>query len=55
MPVLELPVRRYNDLIHGLKLAGVNINRKMLADLAVNDFGTFKEYCEIAKSALNGN
>ena len=27
---------KYNDLIHGLKIAGVNINRKMLADLAVN-------------------
>ncbi|HCO69507.1 50S ribosomal protein L20 [Mesotoga sp.] len=46
---------KYNDLIHGLKIAGVNINRKMLADLAVNDFNTFREYCEIAKSALNGN
>ena len=43
---------KYNDLIHGLKIAGVNINRKMLADLAVNDFDTFKDYCELAKSTL---
>jgi large subunit ribosomal protein L20 len=46
---------RYNELIHGLKIAGVNINRKMLADLAVNDFETFKGYVEVARSALDGN
>ena len=45
---------KYNDLIHGLKIAGVNINRKMLADLAVNDFDNFKDYCELAKSTLAG-
>jgi large subunit ribosomal protein L20 len=42
---------KYNELMHGLKVAGININRKMLADLAVNDFETFKEYCDIAKNA----
>lgn len=46
---------KYNDLIHGLKIAGININRKMLADLAVNDFDTFREYCELAKSSLTGS
>ncbi len=46
---------KYNELIHGLKLAGVNINRKMLAELAVKDFEAFKSYVEVAKSALNGN
>jgi len=43
---------KYNELIHGLKLAGVQINRKMLADLAVNDFDAFKKYVEVAKDAL---
>ncbi|ACR80143.1 MULTISPECIES: 50S ribosomal protein L20 [Kosmotoga] len=43
---------KYSELIHGLKLSGVNINRKMLADLAVNDFEAFKEYVALAKEAL---
>ncbi len=43
---------KYNELIHGLKLAGVSINRKMLSELAVNDPESFKEYVTIAKSAL---
>lgn len=43
---------KYSELIHGLKLAGVNINRKMLADLAVNDFEAFKEYAALAKEML---
>ncbi len=45
---------RYNEFIHGLKLAGVRINRKMLADLAVNDPEAFRSYVETAKSALEG-
>ncbi|WGS65275.1 50S ribosomal protein L20 [Marinitoga aeolica] len=44
---------KYNDLIHGLKLAGVNINRKMLSELAVNDYEAFREYVNIAKEALS--
>jgi len=43
---------KYSELIHGLKLSGVNINRKMLADLAVNDFEAFKESVALAKEAL---
>ncbi|MEJ5256723.1 MAG: 50S ribosomal protein L20 [Fervidobacterium sp.] len=43
---------KYNELIHGLKLANVTINRKMLAELAVNDPVSFKEYVAIAKTAL---
>ena len=43
---------KYNELIHGLKLAGVAINRKMLAELAVNDPESFKEYVNIAKQAI---
>lgn len=44
---------KYNELMYGLKVAGVSVNRKMLADLAVRDFDTFKEYVEIAKEALS--
>ena len=36
-----------------MKLAGVTINRKMLAELAVNDPEAFKEYVEIAKQYLS--
>ncbi|AKI97127.1 50S ribosomal protein L20 [Kosmotoga pacifica] len=43
---------KYSELIHGLKLAGVSVNRKILAELAMNDFEAFKEYVEIAKGAL---
>ena len=42
----------YNRLIHGLKLAEVEVDRKILADLAVNDFAAFSAICEVAKNAL---
>ncbi len=40
----------YNRLIHGLGLAGVEVDRKMLAALAVSDPKTFAELAELAKS-----
>ena len=43
----------YSKLMHGLKLAGVNINRKMLADLAVNDAKAFEDLAGIAKQKIN--
>ena len=42
----------YSRLMHGLKLAGVDINRKMLAEMAVNDAEGFKAIAELAKSKL---
>ena len=39
-------------MMNGLKVAGVDINRKMLADLAVNDKQAFAEMAELAKSKL---
>ena len=42
----------YNQLMHGLKLANIDINRKMLADLAVNDAAMFANLCDTAKQAL---
>ena len=41
----------YSTLIAGLKKAEININRKMLAELAVNDAKAFAELCNIAKAA----
>ena len=41
----------YSKMIAGLKKANVTINRKMLADLAVNDPKAFTEIAEIAKKA----
>ena len=42
----------YSTFMHGLKLAGINLNRKMLADLAVNDKAAFAALVETAKNAL---
>ncbi len=39
----------YSRLMHGLKLANVDINRKMLAEMAVNDAEGFAKLAEIAK------
>lgn len=43
----------YSKLVHGLKLAEVNINRKMLADLAVNDLTAFNSLATVAKEKIN--
>ena len=40
----------YSQMMHGLKVAGVEINRKMLAELAVNDAAGFASLAEIAKA-----
>jgi large subunit ribosomal protein L20 len=42
----------YNRFIHGLKLAGVALDRKVLADIAVRDATAFAELAEVAKDAL---
>ena len=42
----------YSKFMNGLKNANVNINRKMLAELAVNDFAAFTSLVEQAKAAL---
>ena len=42
----------YSKLINGLTKAGVEVNRKMLADLAVNDLAAFNQLVETAKSKL---
>ena len=42
----------YSTLMHGLKVAGIDLNRKMLAELAVSDKAAFALVCEQAKAAL---
>ena len=42
----------YNRLMNGLRKAGVEINRKVLADLAVRDPAAFGQLAEVAKQAL---
>lgn len=42
----------YSKLIHGLKVAGIDLNRKVLAELAVSDKPAFAKVCESAKTAL---
>ena len=42
----------YSQLMHGLKLAGIDLNRKMLAEIAVYDKEAFAAICEKAKAAL---
>ena len=44
----------YSRFISGLKKAGVELDRKILADLAVKDAAAFKNLAEQAKSALGG-
>ncbi len=41
----------YSELMHGLTEAGVEVNRKMLADIAVNDRDGFRRFVETAREA----
>lgn len=43
----------YSKFMYGLKQAGVEIDRKILADLAMNDMNAFKDIVEISKKNLN--
>ena len=41
----------YSQLMHGLKLAGIELDRKVLADIAVRDPETFRRFAETAREA----
>jgi large subunit ribosomal protein L20 len=43
----------YSKLINGLKLSGIEINRKMLSELAINDAAAFAKLVDAAKGKLN--
>ena len=45
---------KYSTLVHGLTLAGVAVNRKMLSDIAINEPKDFKDYCDLAVQAIKG-
>ncbi|HXA49542.1 MAG TPA: 50S ribosomal protein L20 [Candidatus Acidoferrum sp.] len=45
----EIP---YSKFMHGLKAAGMDLNRKVLAEIALNDETAFRNLAELAKSAL---
>jgi large subunit ribosomal protein L20 len=42
----------YSEFIHGLDQAGVEVNRKMLADIAVRDPEAFRRFAELAREAV---
>ena len=42
----------YSTLMHGLKVAGIEVNRKMLADLAVTDAQAFAQLADTAKKSV---
>ena len=41
----------YSQLMHGLKLAGIELDRKVLADIAVHDSAGFRRFAELAREA----
>ena len=43
----------YSRLMDGLKKSGIEINRKMLSEMAINDAEGFAKLCETAKAAIN--
>ena len=43
----------YSKLINGLKLSGIEINRKMLSEIAINDAAAFTKLVDAAKAKLN--
>jgi large subunit ribosomal protein L20 len=45
----------YSQFMHGLNLAGIEVDRKMLSELAIHDADAFKQLVEAAKSAISEN
>lgn len=43
---------RYSEFIHGLKLAGIELDRKTLSEMAIHDEAGFKDVCDKVKQAL---
>lgn len=43
----------YSKFMNGIKLAGIDINRKMLSEIAINDPKAFAELVQVAKAQLN--
>lgn len=45
---------RYSEFIHGLKLAGIEMDRKTLSEMAIHDEAGFKDVCDKVKETLAG-
>ena len=45
----------YSTLIHGLRISNIEVDRKILADIAVNDIASFNAIADRAKVALSNN
>ncbi len=43
----------YSQFMHGLKLAGIGLDRKILSDMAINDPGSFAQLVEAAKAQVS--
>ena len=43
----------YSKFMNGLKLSGISINRKMLAEMSVNDMGGFAKLVDVAKTGIS--
>ena len=44
----------YSTFMHGLKLSGINLNRKMLSEMAIHEPDAFTQLCQTAKAAVAG-
>lgn len=42
----------YSQFMHGLKLSNINLNRKVLSEMAISDASAFTSLCETAKKAI---
>ena len=51
-PAARMNGLSYSKLMHGLKLAGIAVNRKMLSEMAIHDAAGFTAICDAAKAAL---
>jgi large subunit ribosomal protein L20 len=45
---------RYSEFIHGLKVAGIELDRKTLSEMAIHDEAGFKDICDKVKETLAG-
>ena len=45
---------RYSEFIHGLQLAGIELDRKTLSEMAIHDEAGFKDVCDKVKESLAG-
>ena len=52
MPARASTGLTYSEFMHGMKLAGIGLDRKVLADLAAREPASFRQLCDQARSAM---